>query len=508
MSGFDALHPSIQHHVVNSLGWRDLRPLQEQAVDPILAGVNCLLLAPTAGGKTEAAILPVLSAMLTNNWKGLTVLYICPLRALLNNLEERLSYYANLVGRRCGLWHGDVAQAIKSRILADPPDILLTTPESLEAILVSRRTDKAFFFGNLQAVVVDEIHAFAGDDRGWHLLCLLERIGKLAQRDFLRVGLSATVGNPDRLLSWLCSASNRESRVVAPPAVGPAEADVTVDFVGDLHNAVHVLKVLYRGEKRLVFCDSRARCEELANLLRAARLNVFVSHSSLSAEQRREAETAFRDARDCIIVATSTLELGIDVGDLDRVVQIDSPTTVGSFLQRLGRTGRRPGAKRNCLFLTTSDESLLQAAAIVELWRDGFVEPLEPPPIPYNVIAQQIMAICLEQKGISMPVLFQSLERTLKEMSITPATVHGIVSHMLQTGILAEDSGIFGIGSKGEQLYGARNFIGLMSVFDTPPLVNVFWGPRDLGSVHPISLRQRNDEPIVLSLGGRSWQVS
>ncbi len=155
--GFDRLHPSIQHHVVNSIGWRELRPLQQEAVDPILDGNSCLLIAPTAGGKTEAAVLPILSRMLSESWQGLSVLYVCPIRALLNNLEERLALYCSLVGRRCGLWHGDIGQAARSAILREPPDLLLTTPESLEAILISRRTDRSFFFGSLRAVIIDEV---------------------------------------------------------------------------------------------------------------------------------------------------------------------------------------------------------------------------------------------------------------------------------------------------------------------------------------------------------------
>ncbi len=339
MSAFDQLHPSVQHHVVNSLGWRSLRPLQEHAIGPVLSGKYCLLLAPTAGGKTEAVVRPILSRMLSEDRRGLSVLYVCPIRALLNNLEHRLSFHAGLVGRTCGLWHGDVAQAVKSRTLAEPPDILLTTPESLEALLISRWTDRFFFFGSVRTIIIDEIHAFAGDDRGWHLLAVLERIRHITRKDMQRIGLSATVGNPERLRRWLGGASTRESVIVAPPGAAPAEADVEIDFVGNLQNAARVLKILHRGEKRLVFCDSRARTEELATHLRSEGVPTFVSHSSLSAEQRRDAEGAFREARDCVIVATSTLELGIDVGDLDRVIQLDAPGTVASFLQR-------PGANR------------------------------------------------------------------------------------------------------------------------------------------------------------------
>lgn len=508
MSAFDKLHPSVQHHVVNSLEWRSLRPLQERAIDPVLSGKNCLLLAPTAGGKTEAAVLPILSRMLSEDWRGLSVLYVCPIRALLNNLEQRLSFYAGLVGRTCGLWHGDVAQAAKSKTLSDPPDILLTTPESLEALLISRRTDRFFFFGSVRTIVVDEIHAFAGDDRGWHLLAVVERIRHIAKQDMQRIGLSATIGNPKELLHWLAGDSSRESIIVAPPTSPLAEADVAIDFVGNLQNAAKVLKTLYKGEKRLVFCDSRARTEELATLLRSEDVPTFVSHSSLSAEQRRDAETAFREARDCVIVATSTLELGIDVGDLDHVIQLDAPGTVSSFLQRLGRTGRRAGTRRNCLFLATSRAALLQASALVVLWREGYIEPLAPPPQPLHVIAQQLMALVLQQGGIGLNTWREWLLNLLAPMQITESDVESVLAHMLSRQILVQDGGILGMGPEGERLYGGKNFMELLSVFDTPPVFTVFSGPRNLGSVHPLSFRRSDGEPAVLSLGGRAWQIT
>jgi ATP-dependent Lhr-like helicase len=508
VSAFDQLHPSIQHHVVNSLGWRSLRPLQEHSIKPVLIGKNCLLLAPTAGGKTEAAILPVLSRMLSEDWRGLTILYVCPIRALLNNLEDRLSYYAGLVGRRCGLWHGDVSQAAKSKTLADPPDILLTTPESLEALLISRRTDRFFFFGDTKVVIIDEIHAFAGDDRGWHLLALLERIHHITQHDIQRIGLSATVGNPAALLKWLVGGSERDAVIIAPPGVPTAEAEVVIDFVGNLANAARVLRGLHWGEKRLVFCDSRARTEELATFLRAEGVSTFVSHSSLSLEQRRDAESAFREARDCVIVATSTLELGIDVGDLDRVIQVDAPATVASFLQRLGRTGRRAGALRNCLFLTSSRAALLQATALVHLWREGYVEPLAPPAMPLHVVAQQLMTLVLQQGGIGRSAWRDWLLQLLPSMGLTAEEVDATLAHMLSREILVQDGEILGMGPEGERLYGAKNFMDLLSVFDTPPLFTVFHGPKELGVVHPISFRRNDGEPAVLSLGGRSWRVT
>lgn len=502
--GFDRLHPSVQHHLVNSMGWRELRPLQEQAVDPILDGANCLLVAPTAGGKTEAAILPVLSKMLSDQWQGLSVLYICPIRALLNNLEERLSFYCSLVGRRCGLWHGDVGQASRSAILRDPPDILLTTPESLEAMLISRRTDRKYFFGSLRAVIIDEVHAFAGDDRGWHLLAVLERIADFAGNQPQRIGLSATVGNPDEILAWMTREAP-SSRVISPGAAAALETDVQLDYVGSVENAASVISQLHRGEKRLVFCDSRSQAERLATLLRGIGTTTFVNHSSLSVDDRRQAERAFRDSRDCVIVATSTLELGIDVGDLDRVVQLEAPSTVASFLQRLGRTGRRRGSRRNCLFLTTHRESLVRAAALLRLWKEGYVEELQPPPLPYPVVAQQIMAIIRQEGAISRRFDATSISRATSQ---SPDTVEHLLAYMLQTGVLYEDSGVVGLGSVGERLFGAKNYMALMSVFDTPLLFQVTCGVEELGWVHPLSFAGFGQRPVVISLGGRAWEVT
>ncbi|HMO10342.1 MAG TPA: DEAD/DEAH box helicase, partial [Actinotalea sp.] len=169
------LVPALEYHVVNSLGWRGLRPLQEAAVEPVRSGADCLLLAPTAGGKTEAAFFPLLSQMAEEGWQGLSVLYITPLRALLNNLPPRLASYGAWLGRSVGLWHGDVPDSERRRLLAERPDVLLTTPESLEAMLVSRRVDHRALFAHIRAVVVDQIHALARDDPGGPLLALLER---------------------------------------------------------------------------------------------------------------------------------------------------------------------------------------------------------------------------------------------------------------------------------------------------------------------------------------------
>lgn len=522
----DRLNPTLVHHIVNTLGWPGLRPLQAEAVDPILDGRDALLLAPTAGGKTEAAAFPALSAIAARTGTaaggGLQVLYLCPIKALLNNLEPRLQGYAAWLGLRAALWHGDLGQAGRAKILGDPPELLLTTPESLEAMLISVKTDHADLFRNVHTVIVDEVHAFAGDDRGWHMLCVLERLAALAGRPLQRVGLSATVGNPQELLAWLRGGNAldqgfRPGIIVAPGTLSPDAAsaaspappapppgDVELDYVGSIENAATVIAALHRGEKRLVFCDSRRVVEELGAALRARGVTVFLSHASLSADQRHCSEQAFADARDCVIVATSTLELGIDVGDLDRVIQIGAPGTVAAFLQRIGRTGRRRGATRNCLFLTPSPDSLLHAAGLLQLWSRGWVEPVTAPPQPRHIAAQQILAYCLQEGSVGD----RRWAEPWNDVGPFGEDTRPILQHLLDEGFLDDDGGLLHIGPAAEQKFGRRHFMDLTAVFTAPPEFIVLAGREEIGRTDPSMLTRKIDGPRRLLLAGRNWQVT
>lgn len=504
----DRLHPALLHHLIGTLRWTRLRPLQEQAIDPLLAGAHALLGAPTAAGKTEAAMLPLLSRMAEERWSGVSLLYVCPLRALLNDLAPRIEALCSLLGRRAALWHGDVGDSTRRRILAEPPDVLLTTPESIEAMFLSRRVDTRMLLGGVRAVVVDEIHAFAGDDRGWHLLALLCRVDELrGGAAGQRVGLTATVGNPGQLLDWLCTGAAGSRAVVMAADESLAPASLSVDFVGSLENAAEVVARLHRGEKRLVFADSRARVEEMAAALRSRGVSTFVSHSSLSADERRQAERAFSQSRDCVIVATSTLELGIDVGDLDRVVQVGAPRTVSSVLQRVGRTGRRAETGRNCLFLATSDMELLTAFALVRLVEQGWVEPLRPPALPVPLAAQQLLARVLVHGRLGRSEWPGGFAAVADAAGLTGELLDGVLAHMLATGILIDDGGALQIGVEGERLFARRHFIELTSLFLSEPLVSVRWGQRQLGQVDPSSVLARDGERPTILLGGASWSV-
>lgn len=505
----DRLDPVVLHHIVNTLEWPDLRPLQREAIGPLMDGEDAILLAPTAGGKTEAACFPLLSAMAQHRWSGVSVLYLCPLKALLNNLVTRIDTYAQWLGRRAALWHGDVPESQRRRIRTDPPNILLTTPESLEAMLIGVKTDHTHLLGSVRAVVVDEVHAFAGDDRGWHLLAVLERLERVTGHPIQRIGLSATVGNPRQLLTWLqgAGAGKRAGQVVAPdlsPATPSPAGEVELDYVGSLYNAAKLIAALHLGEKRLVFCDSRRQVEQLGAALRAREVTVFLSHASLSADERARSEQAFAEARDCVIVSTSTLELGIDVGDLDRVIQIDSPSTVASFLQRIGRTGRRAGSVRNCLFLATRKETLLQAAGLLHLWGSGWVEPVIPPPEPRHLVAQQLLAVTLQQLKIGDRLWAEEWNGLAPfDRSATP-----ILQHLVNEGLLNEDGGMLFIGPEAERRFGRRHFIELTASFTAPPQFTVLAGRQEIGQTDTSVLTDQREGPRLLLLGGRSWRVT
>lgn len=507
MSAFERLSGALQYHIVNTLGFAELRPVQLRSIDALLDGKNAVILAPTAGGKTESAFFPLLSLMDTQDWRSVSVMYLSPIRALLNNQEERVSRYAGLVGRRVFKWHGDTGQGARRQFLREPTDILLITPESLEATLMSARVPSRELFAGLRSVIIDEVHAFADDDRGAHLAALLERLTRIAGRDLQRIGLSATVGNPPEILQWLQGSSARDG-VVVDPGGARRSAELSLDYVGSPENAARIIQALHPGRKRLVFVDSRRQAEQLGHLVGGLGVPTFVTHGSLSMPERRDAERAFHEGQDCVIVATSALELGIDVGDLDHVLQIDAPSSVASFLQRMGRTGRR-GGPPNCTFLATKEPAVVRAAAILTLYRQGFVEPVRPNPRAYHILAHQLMSLSVQHSGLARAGFWSQVEGAAPFSGITSDDRERVIEQMLGAGILADQGGRLWLGPEGEKRYGRANFRELYSVFDVPRLITVRAGVEEVGSIDASFLAaiSAEPEPAAFMLAGRTWQV-
>ncbi len=232
MSAFFRLSKRLQQGIAHTLGWSELRPVQELTIEAVLDGKNCVVLAPTAGGKTEAAFFPSLDTIYIEKLPPVSALYISPLRALLNNQEPRLDQLAKLVGLSAFKWHGDVSHSRRRQFLNEPADVLMITPESLEVILIKPDIDKAVLFGGPRFAVIDEVHAFAGDDRGTHLVSVLERLQSYSEHDTQRIGLSATVGDPKEILAWLQGSSRRPGVVIDPPRP-PTPKMIEIDMVED-----------------------------------------------------------------------------------------------------------------------------------------------------------------------------------------------------------------------------------------------------------------------------------
>lgn len=508
MSAFHRLHPQLRHALVNELGWRSLRPVQELATEAILDGCNAVVLAPTAGGKTEASLFPVLSRILSEEQAPVAALYVCPIRALLNNQEPRVQRYARMVGLDAFKWHGDVPGTARARFLREPAHVLMITPESLEVMLISQKTDARSLFRGLSAVIIDEVHAFAGDDRGAHLVSVLERLVHFCGRDVQRIGLSATVGNPDVIGQWLLGSSRRPYRRVDPPRP-PSERDLRIDFLENTPDVAAEAARLGQGRKSLVFVESRAEAERIAAAMTGRGVEVYVHHSAVSRADREMAEEQFARGTNTAIVCTSTMELGIDVGDLDQVLQVDAPSSVASLLQRMGRTGRREGARSNCTFLCQSPETLLQATALVRLAERGWVEDVRPPEKAAHVLAHQVLALTLQEGGVSRHQVLPWVAAASPFRGLGEEDVRELVDTMRERRILHEAEGLLSLGLEGERHYGRKNFFELYAVFSSPPLLRVMHGQTEIGTVQAMFARSQEDGhgPLCFRLGGRPWLV-
>ncbi len=508
-SAFARFPARLQQAIVARLGWSSLREVQELAGHAILDGKNAVVLAPTAGGKTEACMFPVLANLLEHPGSGDSVraLYVAPIKALLNNQAQRLGLYTEMVGRDRFLWHGDVGPSARKRFVREPVDLLMTTPESLEVMLVSAKVPAQKLFADLRFVVIDEVHAMAGVDRGAHLMSVIERLLRFTDNDVQRIGLSATVGNPEAILEWIRGTSKREGVVIDPPKPR-ARRDLQIHLDTSIAALADRAATRAKGHKSLFFCESRALTEIIADRVRDRGTDIFVHHSSVSLEERELAEERFSSGGDASIICTSTLELGIDVGDLDLVFQTNAPSSVSSFLQRMGRTGRREGAVANTTFFCDDPESVLQATALIELAREGWVESVPPQTRCWPVLVHQLLAMTLQFGGVSLENLWDQLSRVPDLRGVTRAEFDEVVAHMRQHDFLYDAGGLLSMGDRAERVYGKKNFLELYAVFSSPQYYRVFTpGGKEIGTLEQQFVDSLAPEMTSFLLGGRAWLV-
>jgi ATP-dependent helicase Lhr and Lhr-like helicase len=506
------LHPRLRDHVTEK--WKDLTPIQKQAFDPIYQGESCIIEAPTSGGKTEAVLFPLITRIASTKSSGFKVLYIAPLKALLNDLALRVIPYAKMCFKEAFKWHGDVSQAEKLQQMMFPSDILLTTPESIEAILL-RKSNWVEVFRDLETIVIDEAHYFANTERGSHLISLLERVEAGIKRSPQRVAVSATIGNPADMVKWLLS-SKQDGKIIRQQNREEKKKDFLISFIGaenSLHDRIYQLLL---NKKSIVFARSRSFTEEAASKVNersngnigAKALKVRTHHSSVSKGFREIAESSIKSTAEGAIdaiISTSTLELGIDIGDLDQVIQIGGLNSSGSFLQRVGRTGRRSGRSQYFRGLCCDPDELILLAGCVSLGLKNVSEAILFPHKAFHILAHQVICLCLENKGMHREQIWQILSGASCFSQINKNEFDILVNHMLQEDYLrlvGHDDLV--TGSKTESDFLRANWRRLYAIFDTGPMYDVVDGKRIIGTLDS-SFAREQELPLVFVLGGMEW---
>jgi ATP-dependent Lhr-like helicase len=505
---FELLSPKIQKLIANELRWNNLTEVQEATIPHVLAGKNVVVLAPTAGGKTESVFFPILSLIDTEKLTGISVLYISPIKALLNNQEIRLKKLAKGVYGDAFKWHGDISKNQKMKFYKQPCSILMITPESLEVILLSSTYDKDHLFGQLRFVVIDEIHSFAEGDRGYHLISVLERLQTFSKYDIQRLGLSATVGNPQIIGTWLKGSSKRKGIVVDPAAGKKSAKKLNIfyymhedDFIRDIYQR-------FANKKTLFFVNGRRDAERLHAILKEFMPNTYVHHSSMDKRFRNQAEEAFRlKSEPSCIICTSTMELGIDIGDLDSVIQLEAPSGVSSFLQRIGRSGRRPGTISEMTFYISEADKLLMTLAVRELSARGWVESIVVSRRAYHIYFHQILSVIIQEFGKYQEDIFNLLSTVYCFSGITGEKFDQLIAYLAEINILEiNHKGKITLGIEGEKKFAYQNFKNLYSVFETLDEYTIKYENREIGTLQAWFVLSMGNK-LSFYLAGQSWSV-
>jgi ATP-dependent helicase Lhr and Lhr-like helicase len=501
LSVFPLLHESLQQVLSFRLGWDELRDVQERTYNAIIGGSDVLVIAPTAGGKSEAALIPVMDDILKYGRSGVACLYISPLKALINDQEERFSAFCVPTGLSVMKWHGDVPKGDRGWIEGEPPHFVMITPESLEVLLQEKNISADL--KNLRSVIIDELHAFVESERGVHLKCLLSRLDVIAKKPVQRIGLSATLGNPEEILCWLSDNRKKTELVMIPAPVKEKQFVFIVEE--EEKKRIDALVRIVSGRKALVFVNSRGEAEKCMKAGEGRIRNLHIHHSSLATVTRKTAEDAFHSDSGACIICTSTLELGIDIGDLDVVVQVGPPNSVSAFLQRMGRSGRR-GKSAFVAWIVKNPCELVCCCAVVECAMNKEVEDLLPPKKPYNVLIQQIFLTLLHAPRIARKKLTRQLLSLPAFSDISSGVLDEIVKHLIAEGYLTLDGEVLMFGTTAEQVFGRSNWKAIYSVIS---------GGGEYRAVTPdgevvgkLDARFVNSPQAAdLSLGGKSWSV-
>jgi ATP-dependent Lhr-like helicase len=521
----DLIDPRLQR-LIKEKGWTSgLTDIQKEAIPVLLEGTDCIIEAPTAGGKTEAVFFPTLTKAASRKKDSVQVLYLAPLRALLNDIENRAKEYASTCGLQCFKWHGDVSQRNKIEAIQQPPNILLTTPESLEAILL-RKSEWTRSFQDLQTIIIDEAHNFASSDRGSHIVSILERLESQINKKPQRIALSATIGNPSEMLKWLAGGNRAPGKRITVQATKEKEKDYQIQYFlsenkqekDPAYLRLIQLFNLHHGKKSLVFSKSRKKAEQTASAihllnkhLKGLPVKVRTHHSSVSKFYREDAEERIKIRKDLEsgldgIISTTTLELGIDIGELDQVIQMDALSSSSAFLQRVGRTGRRPGNPQFFRGLIIEEEDLIVLSAVVNLGLKGKSENILFPQKAFHILAHQLICLSLQNYGVSKQKAWQILSNAYCFSKIDYHEFEALVDYMVNHEFFRNVDGELVIGEATEKYFLSYNWKKLFAVFESGPLYEVIEEKNHVGTLDEAFVESL-ETPFYFILGGIEWEA-
>ncbi|MEK4459474.1 MULTISPECIES: DEAD/DEAH box helicase [Paenibacillus] len=530
---FHRLAPFLQEFIYKKK-WNELRAAQVEACRVCFDTPHHLLIAAgTASGKTEAAFFPALTELYERPSRSVGILYIGPLKALINDQFERLKELMQDSPIPVWHWHGDVSQSEKTKLVRSPSGILQITPESLEGLLMNRPNAVPNLFGDLRYVIVDEVHAFMGADRGIQVLSQINRLERMTGVKPRRIGLSATLSDYDSAKAWLGAGSTQAVEVVSSSAGRKLRLRVDHFSFPDAHDEEQAEQLqnakkayynhIYESthlKKALIFTNSRSDAELTTLEMRrvAARRHqpdvFYVHHGSISAMLREEAENALKSGPGpAVAAATLTLELGIDLGELERIVQLGAPYSTSSFVQRLGRSGRREDKASEMMFVIHEEEdeeaplparipwTLLRAIAVIELYvRHKWVESLETRRLPIGTMYHQTMSI-LKSMGEAEPVDLARAVLTLPSFrEVTSEQYKIFLNYLIQTDHIqwTEEKNLI-IGLTGEKIVNNFRFY---AVFKDDEEHSVYNGSEEIGSITTVP-----PPGYCFSLAGKLWKV-
>ncbi|TDX49142.1 DEAD/DEAH box helicase [Orenia marismortui] len=505
---FSLLSEPIQKFIWDE-EWKYFTPIQDAAISKIIkTDYNYILASQTASGKTEAAFLPILS-LLDSNVKGVQVLYISPLRALINDQFKRVDKLCEYLNMKVTKWHSDVSSNYKNKLIKEPNGILQITPESIESFFLNHPEYIEHLFNNLKFIVIDEIHTFLATPRGIHLQSLLSRLIIGIDSSPRCIGLSATLGEFNEAKKFF---GNINKTKVLKASSSNSVKFFLINFKNE-NKALPIPLVqdcykLTQKYKSLIFANSRGRTEEIAVKLKkeAQRSNnhnmYFTHHSSIDKKERENIESLLKDSKNPITVAcTSTLELGIDIGSIDLVVQLDSTFSVSSLVQRLGRSGRGKDKSSLLQMYTTNEWSMLQAISCIELYKDKFLDFNWDIKYPIDILFHQILSTLMENNGIKRNEIFNRLRNNFAFKVIKDSDINLLLDFMIEKEYIQDLKHELILGYEGENLTNSRK---IYSVFDNSFDFKVLASGKNIGTL-PYSLMIKEGENIFL--GAKIWKI-